>query len=462
VTVRQGIAGSWEGTLEVGVKLRVVFNIVKSDEGKLSGTLDSPDQAAKGIPISEVRYVDDTLRLTVKAIDGSFEGKLDPAAGQIAGLWTQGGQSLALTLKPIDKPPELNRPQVPKRPFPYDEEEVSYDNKQAGIKLAGTLTLPRAKRPCPAVLLITGSGPQDRDESLLGHKPFLVLADDLTRRGIAVLRIDDRGVGGSTGSVSKSTTEDFVGDVLAGVAFLKSRDEIDPRRIGLVGHSEGGLVAPAAAAKSSDVAFIVLIAGPGVTGEEIIYAQGALILRAEGASDEAVARQRTLQEQMSAIVKDFAKQSSGQPEREIEAAMAAAKEKLTQLMATASADRPEGQRKAAGTQATAQVSELLSPWFRSFLTYDPRPALTKVRCPVLAVIGERDLQVPPKVNLPEIEKALKSGGNTDYTVREMAGLNHLLQHCTTGSPTEYGQIEETMSPEALALIGEWIIARTSR
>jgi uncharacterized protein len=296
----------------------------------------------------------------------------------------------------------------------------------------------------------------------LGHKPFLVLADDLTRRGIAALRVDDRGVGGSTGNIGSSTTDDLVGDVLAGVEFLKSRKEIDPRRIGLLGHSEGGLIAPAAAARTNDVAYIVLIAGPGVTGEEILYAQGALIMRADGASDEAVAKQRTLQEQMFAIVKEFDKQTVGQSGPAADDAAVTAREKLTQLVAAASAEPPEDQRTAAGTQGAAQARQLLTPWFRYFLKYDPRPALAQVRCPVLAVIGERDLQVPPKANLPEIEKALKTGGNTDYTLRELSGLNHLLQPCKTGSPAEYGQIEETISPEALLVIGEWIVERARR
>jgi pimeloyl-ACP methyl ester carboxylesterase len=460
-SARRGIIGSWQGNLDAGVKLRIVFNIAKSDDGKLSGTLDSPDQGAKGIRVSDITFADDALHIEVKSVAGMYEGKLD-AAGQITGHWSQAGQSFALVLKPIDKTLELKRPQMPPRPYPYDEEEVSYENRAAGVKLAGTLTLPRGKRPVPALLLISGSGPQDRDESLLGHKPFLILADDLTRRGIAVLRVDDRGVGGSTGNVSSSTTEDFVGDALTGVEFLKSRSEIDPQRIGLLGHSEGGLVAPAAAARSSDVAFIVLIAGPGVTGEEILYAQGELILRAGGASDEAIRKQRSLQEQIIAVVKELAKRRDEKLGSAADDALAATNEKLMQLIAASMPELPENQQAAARTLGAAQTRQLLTPWFRYFLTYDPRPALAKVHCPVLAVIGERDLQVPPKQNIPEIEKALKAAGNPDFTLRELPGLNHLLQRCTTGSPAEYGQIEETISTDALAVIGEWVVAHANR
>jgi uncharacterized protein len=458
---RQGIAGHWQGTLEAGVKLRVVFNIEQAADGKLTATLDSLDQGAKGIAIDEITLENNTLRLTAKGIDGSFEGQRNAAGNEISGSWKQLGRSLPLVLKPVDKPLPLNRPQEPKKPYPYDEQEVTYENnsgenKAAGVKLAGTLTLPRAvdsrvKAPYAAVLLITGSGPQNRDEELLGHKPFLVLADYLTRRGIAVLRVDDRGVGGSTGKLNEATTADLAGDALAGVEFLKSRKDIDPRRIGLIGHSEGGLIAPLVAARSGDVAFIVLIAGPGTTGEQILYAQGSLILKAAGASDDKIARQRQLQERLFAAVK--------QTDR------AEADTQLAEIFAAELDRLSEAERKAVGNAsalADVQRKQLLTPWFRYFLTYDPRPTLAKVKCPVLAVIGERDLQVPPKENLPEIEKALKRGGNQEFTVRELPGLNHLLQTCKTGSPTEYGQIEQTMAPSALELIGDWIVKRTQR
>lgn len=460
-TPREGIAGSWHGTLDVGVRLPIVFNIEKSAEGTLSATLDSPDQGTKGIAVSEITFANGKLLIVAKSIDGSFTGKIANDYREIVGTWTQVGRATPLVLLPIDKVAEPKRPQVPAKPYPYDEEEVVYENRQAGVKLAGTLTLPRTNSPCAAVLLITGSGAQDRDESLLGHKPFLVLADDLTRRGIAVLRVDDRGVGGSTGSLPNSTIEDLAGDAFVGVEFLKSRKEIDPRRIGLVGHSEGGLIAPAAAARSGDIAFIVLIAGPGVTGEEILYAQGGLIMRAAGASHEAVAKQRKLQEDMFAVVKNFDRQAAVKPTEGARDDSATTK-KLAELIAGASAELPDDQREAAGKLGVAQSRELLTPSFRYFLTYDPRPALAKVRCRVLAVIGERDLQVPPGLNLPEIEKALKSGGNAEYTLREFPGLNHLLQHSKTGSPSEYGQIEETIAPEALAFIGQWIVQQTGK
>jgi uncharacterized protein len=339
----------------------------------------------------------------------------------------------------------LNRPQEPKKPYPYDEEEVAYENKRDGVKLAGTLTFPRGKGPFPAVLLITGSGPQDRDESLLGHKPFLVLADYLTRQGIAVLRVDDRGVGGSTGSVPNSTTENFAADVMAGVEFLRARKEIDPKQIGLIGHSEGGLIAPMVAAQNGDVAFIVLMAGAGLTGEEILYMQGAMIMKASGASAGQLAKQRATQESMFKILKE-------------EKDPAAAEKRLREEM---SKSLTEEEKKKSEQTIAAHIKLANTPWFRYYLTLDPRPALRKVKCPVLALNGENDLQVSANENLREIGAALKAGGNNDVTIARLPKLNHLFQTSETGSPNEYIKIEETIAPVALKTIGDWILKRTT-
>ncbi len=445
----RSIVGIWQGSLKTsGLELRLVFKISKDDAGQYKATLDSPDQGAKGIPIDAVTRESDTIKLESKAIRGTYEGQLSEDGGEIKGTWKQLGPALALNLKRLEKEPDYAKPQEPKKPYPYVAEEVAYENKSAGVKLAGTLTLAKSDRPTPAVLLITGSGAQDRDESLLGHKPFLVLADYLTRQGISVLRVDDRGVGGSTGNPVTSTTDDLAGDVLAGVAYLKSRKEVDPRHIGLVGHSEGGIIAPLAATRSEDIAFIVLLAGTGVTGEAIVCHQGELIVLAQGASAATAALSRVAQERLFQIVKqqpDLAK-----AEKELREAMT--------LAASLTPSPPEA-KPAIKAQIDAQIKAILSPWFRFFLTYDPAPALRKVHCPVLAINGEKDLQVDPKQNLPPIEAALKDSGNPDVTIKELPGLNHLFQHCKTGSPVEYGSIEETIAPEVLAMIAEWINAR---
>ena len=448
------IEGLWMGSLKVQnvMELRILFNISTKTDGSISATMDSLDQGAKGIPVEVATYKDGSLRLEVKSIKGVFEGTLNADGKSIDGNWKQAGLDLPLVLNRIDKVPDLHRKQDPVKPYPYVEEEVVYENKAAGVKLTGTLTLPRSDGQFPAVVLITGSGQQNRDEEIFGHRPFLVLSDYLTRQGIAVLRVDDRGVGGSTGNFSQATTEDFAGDVLAGVEYLKSRKEIDPTRIGLIGHSEGGIIAPIVAVRSPDIAFIVMMAGTGLTGEEILYLQSALINRAEGASNETIARNEALMKKIFSIVKE-------------EQNNTVAEEEIRKLLKAEMANMSEEEKKHSGyseANLDIQTKTILSPWMRFFLTYDPKPTLAIVKCPVLAINGEKDLQVPPEENLRAIDYALKAGGNKNYTLKEMSGLNHLFQPAQTGSPTEYAKIEETISPAALEFIGNWILGHTQK
>jgi len=448
----EDIEGVWMGTLKFSVvELRIVFKINSNADGTLAATMDSPDQGAENIAVSKVTFENGRLYLESKVIQGTYEGQIKED-GSIEGKWQQGGISFPLPLKRIDEAPTLHRPQEPKKPYPYLEEEVTYENEKAGIKLAGTLTIPHSEGPFPAVILITGSGGQDRNETVCGHRPFLVLADYLTRKGIAVLRVDDRGVGGSTGNLLEATSEDFAGDVLTGVNYLKSRKEVNPKKIGLIGHSEGGIIAPIAAVRSSDVAFIVLMAGTGLTGEEIIYLQSDLILKTVGASDKILAIQRTSSEQIFEILKH-------------EKDNTAAEKKIRKIMTDILTKLSKEEKDALGaSEATMeiQLKMLLSRWCRFFLTYDPKPALTKVKCPVLAINGQLDLQVPPKENLSAIEGALKTGGNTNYTIQELPKHNHLFQSAQTGAISEYAKIEETISPIALKAITQWILKQTSR
>jgi len=448
-----GATGKWAGSLDVGgQKLRIIINITKASDDSLKATLDSPDQGAMGIPVSSVTQTGEIIKVELKSIGGIYEGTMSKDGSEISGTWKQGSASFPLLLKKTDKAVTLNRPQEPKRPFPYIEEQVEYENKAGGVKLAGTLTLPRTDKPVPAVILITGSGPQDRDETLLGHKPFLVLSDHLTRKGIAVLRVDDRGVGGSTGKVSASTSEDFAGDVLAGVEFLKTRKEIARNKIGLVGHSEGGLVAPMVAARSKDIAFIVMMAGPGLNGEEILQLQSALISKAEGANEAALARGRAVLDITFRALRE---------EKDDELA----KKRIQQEYGSYVETLDVAQKKAASTSAgelNAQLSAMVTRWFRYFLAYDPKPTLENVKCPVLAINGEKDLQVPPDENLKAIELALKAGGNRDVTLVKLPSLNHLFQTSRTGAPSEYVKIEETIAPVALETISNWILKKTSK
>ncbi len=450
---KKDLAGIWAGKLKVpgGMELRIVFKIKLDAAGELSATLDSPDQGASGILVSGITLKEYKLRLKVEVVGGEYNGIIDRGLKKIKGSWQQGGMELPLDLVKQDKAPvRMKHPQEPEKPYPYDEEEVKYENKKGGIKLAGTLTLPRVRAPFSAVILITGSGAQDRDETVMGHKRFLVLADYLTRRNIAVLRVDDRGVGGSGGSVSQSTTRDFAYDVLAGVAFLKNHPKIDNQKIGLIGHSEGGIVAPLAASLSEDIAYIVLMAGTGLTGEEIIYLQSALIARANGASEEDIKKSINQQKRAFKVV------VSGRDEKSIKTEL----KKLFAKDIAAMEKKKKGEEKNAEKLLKTQIKRIVNPWFRYFLTYDPREALKKVRCPVLAINGEKDLQVPPRQNLQEIKKALEEGGNKNVTVKEITGVNHLFQTAKTGSPAEYAKISETISPKVLKLIGDWILKQT--
>lgn len=432
--------GFWSGKLDISAtKLEVIFEAWCDESGKPVAVMDVPMQGAKDIQCSVIKAESDSLIINVPLIRGSFSGAFINDT-TIQGEWKQSGMTFPLTLTKTRIVFEIKRPQTPQKPFPYNEEEVVYENKKTGLKLAGTLTFPENGESFPAVILITGSGPQDRDETLFEHKPFLVIADFLTRNGLAVLRVDDRGVGGSEGKTSESTSEDFAGDVIAGVEFLKTRQEINPAKIGLIGHSEGGLIAPIAAGKF-DAAFVILLAGPGMVGEQILYEQGILINKAAGLTDEQAQQNQKMQEAIFNIIKT-------------ETDSAKRMDRLQRSMTNGQYFMLNDEQKAT---IDNQVKTVDNKWFKFFLQYDPYPALVKLKCPVLALNGEKDLQVPAKPNLTAIEKALTEGGNKNFKTMEIPGLNHLFQMCETGAIAEYAQIEESISPKVLEIILEWIL-----
>jgi uncharacterized protein len=438
--------GSWEGALRVsGLALRLGFSFADS-AGALTGTLTSIDQGGVKLPVG-VRVNGDSIRAESTPIGAAFTGRL-VTADSIDGAWSQGGASLPLALHRVAAVSTARRPQEPRPPFPYAQHEVTFESVP-GVRLAGTLTVPAGTGPFPAVALVTGSGAQDRNESLLGHKPFAVLADHLTRQGIAVLRYDDRGVGRSTGNFAAGTSADFANDAEAAVRFLRTRPEVAAGKIGIVGHSEGGLIAPMVAVRSRDVAFIVLLAGPGMRGDSLLNLQGRLLGQTAGVPSEIVELLLRTQVRMFEAI------AAGGDS----AAMLA---RLRAIGAEALAQTTEEQRRSG--QVTPAMMEgnirmLTSPWFRYFLATDPRVTLRRVRVPVLALNGARDMQVPPRENLSVIEAALREAGNRDFRTVELPGLNHLFQSATTGSPAEYAQIEETMSPAALNEVSTWILQR---
>ncbi|MBM4116755.1 alpha/beta hydrolase [bacterium] len=441
------LAGHWEGAIELpGLSLTIRVDFVEGEGGTWSGSIDIPQQGAAGLPLGDIAVAADSVAFAMPGIPGDprFSGRFADAG--IAGTFTQNGRSFPFHLGRETAPGPV-RPQEPAPPFPYRSEELSFASGE--IRLAGTLTLPAGEGPFPAALLVSGSGPQNRDEEVFGHKPFLVIADYLTRAGIAVLRVDDRGVGGSGGSLGEATTAELAEDALAAVRTLRARPEIASARVGIIGHSEGGLIGPLAAARSQEVAFVVMLAGPGVPGGEVLRLQSARILAASGATEAEIQAQSEAMAAMLALI-------------EAEADSAALRAKIEELAAAQVAALPDSLRptgEEVESQLEQQLAAMNQPWFRYFITYDPRPALRQLRVPVLALIGEHDLQVPPDQNLPAIEQALREGGNRDAEVRELPGLNHLFQPSETGNPAEYATIETTFAPAALAALSDWLRAR---
>ena len=442
----QDITGKWNGVLKVqGTQLRLVFNVSKSENG-LTSTMDSPDQGANGIQVTKTTFENSKIKFEVANARIEYDGELK--GDEIIGTFKQGGQEFPMNLsrKAIEKE-VVKRPQEPLKPYSYYSEEVTFQNSKANISLAGTLTLPKKEGDFPVVILISGSGPQNRDEEMLGHKPFLVLSDYLTKNGIAVLRYDDRGVGQSKGDFKTATSADFATDVESAIAYLKTRKEINKKKIGLVGHSEGGMIAPMVAAKSKDVSYIVLLAGTGIQGDRLLLLQQELIAKANGASEAEVKRSV----QANAKLFEMVVQSNDNEKLKLNLTS-----QLNELIKNE--EIPNGM---SNEQYIAfQVNQITAPWMEYFMKYNPVSTLEKVKCPVLAVNGEKDLQVPPKENLTAIKNALAKGGNKNVTTIEFPNLNHLFQECETGSPNEYATIEQTFSPIALAEITKWIMTQT--
>jgi len=434
--------GTWQGALETpGLRLRLQLHISHDDKKQMVAALDSLDQGVSGMPASKVSQKETAITFEIPGVGGVYEGAMNSAKDTITGTWTQSDVPQKLNFVRQDQPLELTRPQNPTKPYPYVEEEVTFPNTKANVTLAGTLTTPRTAGPFPTVLLVAGSGPHDRDESLAGHKPFLVLADALTRNGYAVLRYDKRGIPNSTGDYSTATTEDFASDAEAAIAYLKTRHDLNMKKFGVIGHSEGGLIAPMLAVRNpQQISWLVLLATPALKGEDTLLLQSKLIAQAGGLTDEQINASLAFDRKAYSLVRE-------------EHDPAALRKKLNDFV------------KSTGVGGSlpppaleSQIKMISSPWFRFFLDYDPVPALKKLTCPVLVLDGEKDLQVPSAENLPLIQSALEAAGNKDFEVAELPGLNHLFQASETGSPSEYGVIQETFDPDALTKILTWLAA----
>ncbi|MCF6184864.1 MAG: alpha/beta hydrolase, partial [Bacteroidales bacterium] len=410
-------------------------------------------QAAYDLPVDSFFIKNTKIKMIMTKLAAEYSGTINAAKNEISGEFKQTGQSFPLNLKKGKvKTENKKRCQEPEKPYPYISEDITFKNKKANITLAGTLTLPNKKDKFPAVILISGSGAQNRDEELLGHKPFLIISDYLTRKGIAVLRFDDRGTAKSTGNFKSATTEDFAGDVDAAFNYLSTRKEIQKNNIGLIGHSEGGLIAPMLAAENKNVAFIVMLAGPGLPGEKILLMQSQLIGKANGATDKELKASKKLNKKIYALLK-----------KETDTSLL--KHKINNLLYAElkkQKDTVKLSQNKLKMLINKQTDILISPWFRYFLTYNPAETLEKVTCPVLALFGEKDMQVPPVANEKAVKKALNRAGNTDFKTIILPNLNHLFQECKTGSPAEYAKIEQTFSPVALKEISDWILAHIKK
>jgi pimeloyl-ACP methyl ester carboxylesterase len=442
----QDITGAWNGSLNLPQgELPLIINISKSGSS-YSATMDSPKQGAKDIPVA-IAFEDNNLHITLPA--ANFDYKATYVNNVFNGTLNQNGNTYKLDLK-RGETAKLKRPQEPVAPYPYHTEEVTFKNDKAGITLAGTLTLPKKEGVFPAVILITGSGGQNRDEELFGHKPFLVLADYLTRKGVAVLRYDDRGVGQSGGVFETATTADFATDAQAALNYLQTRREINKKKTGLAGHSEGGAVAAMVAAGNADVAFVVLMAGSNIPGDELMVLQNYMLGKAGGMPEEDLTLLGGINRKLYDVIK-----LETNPEKMKKGLEVVFNTDLKPLFL--SKGIPEAQFNQA---MKIQLEGLLTPWYVSFIKSRPALYLEKIKCPVLALNGDKDLQVAAVANLEAVKRAAEKSGNKNVTVKQMKGLNHLFQEAATGLPAEYETIEQTLSPSVMEEISGWISTQT--
>jgi pimeloyl-ACP methyl ester carboxylesterase len=432
----QSLSGKWEGKLEIqGISIPLVFHIQESEEDGWAATMDSPDQGVRGLKVDQVTFQDSRVLLNLKSMGIQYEGEINEAYTLIDGKLIQSGFPVPLILERKGDPIVLNRPQTPKPPFPYHQEEVEFENEEADIRLAGTFFKPKDKTDFPTVVIISGSGAQDRNFEIAGHKIYLVLADYLVRQGIAVLRYDERGVGASEGFFAFATTADLASDVKAAIRYLQSREDVNEEKIGLIGHSEGGIIAPMLAAEVEDVRYIAMLAGPGVGSDTLMLQQTEAIYQLQEDDPQKVDSVLTISSQLYAAVKNIEDMPSL---RDSLLAIFQANSEGTEL------------------QFNQQIAGLMSPWYRYFIKIVPSTYLTKVKCPVLVLNGDKDLQVLAEPNTEGIRKALEKGGNEQVAIQILPNLNHLFQTSETGDPSEYTELDETFAPVAMKAIADWI------
>jgi uncharacterized protein len=451
----QSLTGTWQGNLNIqGNQIPIVFHVAKSGTNKLTASFDSPSQHAYNLQCNEVILKDDSVILMMAVLNGKYAGLLSKDKKQIAGSWFQGAGSLPLTVTKTSETTDIKeqkRPQTPKAPFPYHSEDVEYRNADQSITYGATLTYPKTGSTYPAVILITGSGQQDRDETIFGHKSFAVIADYLTKKGFVVLRVDDRGIGKTTGIFDQSTSMDFAKDTEAGLDFLEKQPQVNKEKIGLIGHSEGGMIAPIVAGERKEVKFIIMLAGPGIPIIDLMQQQIVAVSNSEGQSlDVAKANGYLLRVVWEEAAKN---EDRAITVKNIRLKIDTWSKNLDTVTLSTIRRRDTA---SINTQITQAIAALNSNWYHYFISFNPQPYLQKLNCKVLALNGSKDVQVIAASNLPGIRSALQKSKSSTYDLVEIPGLNHLFQTCIKCSPSEYNDLEESFSPKALEIMWNWL------
>lgn len=441
--------GTWEGKMNAGVELRMIFHISQDASNNYLVTIDCPEQGLKDVKANSVMLNTDSIRLEISQFGASYSGKKS-SDSLITGTLVQ-GMSFPLNIKKITKVVVKNRPQTPVAPFPYKSEDIIYTNKDKSITYGATITIPSGKGPFPAALLLTGSGQQNRDEEILGHKPFAVIADHLTKNGFIVLRVDDRGVGQTTGKRFISTTRDFANDAIVGLNYLKNRNEVNKNMVGLIGHSEGGMIAQILAAERKDISFVVMLSGPGEKTMKVMNDQNEAMLLKSGMPKEFITSYMALYKNiLNTVITSDSLSMKGNVKNVVNTWV---EQTQPNAVVATTGIRDENSKTNFIDQFVSQVGH---PWFKYFLSYDPAPYIRKMSAKVLALNGSKDIQVISKTNLQGIEAALKKSKSKSYEVKELEGLNHLFQDCKTCTVQEYDLIEQTISPKLLDTMTEWL------
>ena len=454
--ISQDVLHKWSGVLNAGgQKIELRLNLIQNADKTYSSNWDIPAQKVKGLASSKTELLNNQLSVEIKMIGASYSGSLNMSGDKVDGAWSQSGMSFPLNMETVKEGQEEKifiKPQTPKPPFAYNVKDFVYEGNETKLSYGATLTYPKEDKKFPLIILITGSGRQDRDETIFDHKPFAVIADYLTKKGYAVLRVDDRGAGKSTGDFSNSTTADFAQDVEEHIRYAKNLPMIDTTQIGLLGHSEGGLIAPMVAVRNKSVSFVILLAGPGVEIGELMAMQNEMVLKSAGISQEAINTYIPLYKNlMKTIVSINSIQDANAKAIEIVKNWYSNTDKNL-VKATTNISSESDINKFATT-----MSETLSTkWWKYFASYNPQIALQKLKCPVLAINGSSDIQVPADANLKAIELGLKKAGNKKGTTMKFDNLNHLFQKCTKCTVQEYGELENTIEPEVLEYIYNWL------